>query len=185
MQKVVISGGPSTGKSTIFEALRSVYPDAYFVEEAAEIVIQTELDKKIIDTNYEPIMPVSDYRNFAPLVINQQISLEKNIPSDAKLVFMDRGIIDNLGYLAYNKIDEHTSLVHQHAESAAYTIAFFCEWLNKFEQTSIRRESPEQGLAIHKHLEDAYQSVDIPLIYLPPVSVEERLSIIDKKLSRL
>lgn len=185
MHKVIISGGPSTGKSTAFEALREIYPNALFMEEAAERVIQAELEKQSKDPEYVPIMPVTSYRAFAPLVISQQVKQEESIPPDTELAFMDRCIIDNLGYLAYNGISEHTSMIRRHARRAGYTIAFFCEWLDKFERTTIRRETPEQGLAIHQHLQAAYESVDIPLVYLPAVSVEERLTIIKQTLDTI
>ncbi|OGL30339.1 hypothetical protein A3D14_02720 [Candidatus Saccharibacteria bacterium RIFCSPHIGHO2_02_FULL_47_12] len=178
MKRVVISGGPSTGKSTTFEMLREEFPDAHFVREAAERVIKRELAKQKEDSTYDPIMPVTNYHAFAPLVMEQQIEDEANIPPDTELVFMDRCIIDNLGYLAYNGITEHVAKVHQHLRVSRYTVAFFCDWLDKFEQTEVRRETPEQGLAVHRHLEAAYGSVELQVVSLPAVSPEERIAII-------
>lgn len=178
MRKIVLSGGPSTGKSTTFEMLRQTYSDAHFVEEAAELVIKRELEKQRADPSYTPIMPLTHYRKFTPLVIAQQLSSEANIPEDTELVFMDRSLIDNLGYLEYNRITEHVSMVRRHAKAAGYAIAFFCNWLGKLEQTEIRRETEEEGLAIHRHLETAYHSSGVPVVHLPAVSVEERLTII-------
>lgn len=185
MHKIVLSGGPSTGKSTTFEALKAAYPDAHFVGEAAELVIKNELDKQLADPQYEPIMPVTHYRDFAPLVIAQQRASEASIPRDAELVFMDRCIIDNLGYLKYNGIDEYVPETQRQARLARYTIAFFCDWLGKFERTDIRRETKDEGLAIHRQLETAYHSFTIPVVHLPAVSVEERISIIRKTLADL
>jgi len=183
MRKIILSGGPSTGKSTTFELLRENYPDAYFVEEAAEIVIKNELEKQQNDSNYVPTMPVTNYKDFAPLVMAQQVASEASIPEDAELVFLDRCVIDNLGYLAHNGIEEFVQDVHRHARAAGYTIAFFCDWLGKFEQTEIRRETEEQGLAVHTHLEAAYHSSTVPVIHLPAISVEERLTIIHSTLA--
>lgn len=178
MKKVVISGGPSTGKSTIFEALKTEYPYADFVPEAAEQVIASELSKQAAEPTYEPALPVTNYYRFAPLVIARQIENESKIHDSAKLVFLDRCIIDNIGYLAYNGITDYAEDVIKYSKTAGYTIALFCDWLGKFEQTAIRHETAEQGYAVHRHLVDAYGSAGLPIVQLPAVSVEERLGII-------
>jgi len=123
--------------------LCNAFSAAHFVDEAAEKVIKKELSKQASDPNYEPIMPVTNYRLFAPLVIAQQIIDETLIPK-SDLVFMDRCIIDNLGYLAHNGITEYVPDVHRHARTAGYAIAFICDWLDKFEQTEVCRETPEE-----------------------------------------
>ena len=113
MHKIPISGGPSTGKSTTFEMLKSVYSDAHFVSEAAETVIKRELSKQQEDPTYVPIMPVTNYRKFAPLVMAQQQADEESIPEGVDLVFMDRCVIDNLGYLAHNGVVDYVEEVHR------------------------------------------------------------------------
>jgi predicted ATPase len=191
MYKIPISGGPSTGKSTIFDTLTQKYPDAHFVYEAAEIVIKRELTKQKEEPGYEPIMPVTNYRKFAPLVMAQQKENEDAIPEDADLVIMDRCVIDNLGYLAYNGITDYVSEVNRRARAANYTMAFFCDWLGFFEQTEVRRETEEQGLAIHRHLESAYHSSNINVIHLPAAttvksaSIANRLQIIESNINNL
>ncbi len=178
MRKLVLSGGPSTGKSTTFEMLKSAYSETYFVEEAAESVIEKELAKLELNPQYEIVMPVTNYTAFAPLVIAEQKSLEAKIPANAELVFMDRCIIDNLGYLAYNGLTDYVEETQQCARVGGYTLVFFCDWLGRFEQNEIRRETESEGLAIHQHLERAYQLSGVPMVYLPPVSPEKRLAII-------
>lgn len=184
MKKVVLSGGPSTGKSTTFELLKVTYPDARFVKEAAETVIERELSKQQKDPTYVPIMPVTNYREFAPLVMAQQKADEESIPGDAELVFMDRCVIDNLGYLAYNGVTEYVEEVHKRARAGRYAVAFFCDWLGKFEQSIIRRETEDEGRAVHMHLEAAYHSSVVPVVHLPAVSPDERITIIRESLER-
>lgn len=185
MHKVIISGGPSTGKSTTFNALHNLYPEAHFVEEAAEQVIKGELAQQAADPTYEPVMPVANYARFAPLVLARQIENERSIPSESKLAFLDRSIIDNLGYLAHNGISDFAAEVQSHISSANYSLVFFCDWLAKFEQTEVRRESAEEGLSIHGHLEDVYESSGLLVVHLPAVSVDERLTIIRETIDSL
>jgi predicted ATPase len=178
MRKIPISGGPSTGKTTLFNALRAEYPDAHFVEEAATTVIKKELEKQKDDPLYEPVMPVTNYRGFAPLVMAQQVADIEAIPEDAELVFLDRCIIDNLGYLAFNGVTDFVPEVRSQAKAAKFTMAFFCDWLGKFEQSDIRRETAEEGLAVHQHLEAAYHESELSVVHLPAVSVADRLQIV-------
>ncbi len=185
MRKIVISGGPSTGKSTTFEMLRERYAEAHFVSEAAEQVIKRELAKQQTDPAYVPIMPVTNYREFAPLVMAQQQADEIAIPPDAELVFMDRCVIDNLGYLAHNAVTDHIEEVKRRARLGGYSVAFFCDWLGKVEQTAIRRETDAEGLAVHQHLERAYHSSGVSVVHLPAVSPAERMLIISGTLEDL
>lgn len=185
MHKIVISGGPSTGKSTTFDMLRGSYCDAHPVVEAAELIIKDEQAKHKIDPTYEPVLPVTNYRKFVPLVLETQRILEANIPDGTEMAFLDRSFIDNLGYLAHHGLEEFVPEVEKHIKAACYTLAFFCDWLDNFEQTEIRHETPEVGLAIHRQLETAYHAADIPVVHLPKVSPEERLVIIKETLAEL
>lgn len=184
MNKVILSGGPSTGKSTTFEQLHQVYSDAYFVPEAAELVIAEELQKQKDDPIYQPILPVECYEDFAPLVIAKQIELEAQIPEDAGLVIFDRSMVDNIGYLAHNGIEEHVAQVQEHITKAEYGLVFFCDWLGKFEQTAIRHETEAEGYDIHKKLETAYNESGLDIVHLPAVSVESRLAIVHSELGK-
>ena len=46
MRKIPISGGPHTGKTTLFNALRDEFPDAHFLSEPAGIVMDREMKKE-------------------------------------------------------------------------------------------------------------------------------------------
>src|SRR6185436_19847442 len=102
--------------------------DAYFVPEAAEIVISKELAKQVADSSHIPALPVGSYDRFEPLVVAQQKASESEIPEDAELAFLDRCIYDNLGYLAYNGLHHLIPDVERHAKMASYSIVFFCDW---------------------------------------------------------
>src|SRR5688500_11159165 len=98
MRKIPISGGPHTGKTTLLNALRETYPDAYFVEATAERVIDRELAQEESRQSYQGIFPWNKYPRFARLVIDASVELESAIPDDADIVFQDRSLIDNIGY---------------------------------------------------------------------------------------
>ncbi len=178
MRKYIISGGPSTGKSTTFNLLHEIYPSAHFIPEPAEGVISRELARQAEDSSYVPTLPTVDYRKFAPLVVAESVRMEALIPKDADLVIQDRSQIDNLGYGTHYDFTDLFKEVQGHIRAARYTLAFFCDWLGKFEQTAIRLEDYDEGFDIHKKLETAYHNSGVPIVHLPPVSVEDRLAIV-------
>jgi predicted ATPase len=178
MQKIPISGGPHSGKTTLLEALKVEFPDAYFVPEPAETVITRELAKQAIDASYEPIVPWIDYTTFGPAVADESEILEGQIPSSADLVFQDRSLIDTIGYCKLNKLDRFIPEVQRRVNLARYAFALFCEPVGDYTATEIRRETAAEAQLTHDYLGRAYDQSGIPIVHLPAVSVAERLMII-------
>lgn len=178
MLKIALSGGPHSGKTTTMEALRAEYPEAYFVEEAAECVIERELGKQKKNPDYEPIMPVTHYPIFQPLVLKKAVELEQAIPEDKDVVFLDRSLVDHIGYCRLNNLEERVPEIESHIEVANYAFAFFCEPVGEYQQTAVRREDPEQAKATHDQISLAYDLSEVPVVHLPAVTVQERLQII-------
>lgn len=182
MRKIPISGGPHAGKTTLLEALKIEYPDAYFVHEPATEVIENELAVAENDPDYEPRVPWIDYSKFGPLVTSKSVELESAIPDSADLVFQDRSLIDTIAYCRLNNFDEYIPDVKKHIRIARYAIAFFCETVGEYTSTEIRRESAEEAQRTHDFLSEAYDESGIPVVHLPAISTEERLTVIKNAL---
>lgn len=102
MIKIPISGGPHTGKTTLLEALRHEFPDAYFVPEPATEVIEHELALHNSNPDYIPNVPWIDYKKFGPVVGERSVELEALIPTTARVAFQDRSLFDTIGYARLN-----------------------------------------------------------------------------------
>ncbi len=178
MRKIPISGGPHAGKTTIFEALKAEFPEAHFVPEPAEIVISRELAKQAEKPLYEPIVPWLNYDKFLPVVLEESLRLESEIPHSAKLVFQDRSLVDNIGYARVYGLDEAVPNMQRHVVAANYAFALFCEPVGTYTPTQVRRENDELAQNIHQKLAEAYEDVGIKVVHLPAVSVEDRMSLI-------
>lgn len=178
MQKILISGGPHSGKTTTVNALHEVYPDAFFVPEAAERVIHRENQKAVADPDYTPIHPVTNYPSFAPMVLKEALELESQIPKETKTVFQDRGLIDHLAYAKFNNHEVLVPEITRHIEMANYAFTFFCEQVGEHKQTDIRHESADVATQIHDHLLQAYEESGLEIVHLPAVMPEERIEII-------
>lgn len=178
MRKVPISGGPHSGKTTLLEALRSEYVDAYFVAEPAERVISRELAKQAEDATYTPNVPWIDYSKFGPEVADESVALEGEIPSGADLVFQDRSLIDTIAYCRLNGFESFIPEVERRIKVARYSLALFCEPVGTYTATDVRRETAEEANRTHDFLAEAYDHSGITVIHLPAVPVLERLSIV-------
>jgi predicted ATPase len=178
MRKIPISGGPHAGKTTTLEALKVEFPEAYFVAEPAEIVISRELAKQTADPGYVPIVPWLDYKKFCPIVTEESLRLEAEIPDNASIVFQDRSLIDNIGYCRLNGFDTFIPTVERHLVAAKYALALFCEPVGAYTATEVRRETAEEARLTHDYLSQAYDSSGVQMVHLPAVSLEDRLTII-------
>lgn len=183
MHKIPISGGPHTGKTTLHNKLKETRPDFYFVPEPAEIVINRELQKQKRNPNYIPKIPSIDYRKFCPLVIEESLKLEAEIPKDTKIAILDRSLFDTLGYCRLNSTEEFIPKINKAIKLAGYTVAIFCAPVGNYNITTTRRETAEEALITHQFLSEAYEQSRLPIIHLPPTEkVEERLAILEQAL---
>lgn len=185
MRKIPISGGPHSGKTTLLEALKSEFPAAYFVPEPAETVITRELAKQSTNPDYAPVVPWIDYSKFGPAVADESELLEADIPTATEIVFQDRSLIDTIGYARLNGFESFIPDVQRRAKLAYYAFALFCEPVGTYTATNIRRETAEEARRTHDVLAQAYDEFGIPVVHLPAVSVEERVSIVRNSIERI
>jgi predicted ATPase len=183
---IPLTGGPCSGKTTTLKALGEKYPRAFFVEEAAEIVITRELAKAASDQDYIPKVPMNPavYQEASRLILDKTVALGEAIPAVAKLVFRDRSEVDCKGYDRLNGFDAHMPELERRIKAASYSLVFFCEMLPVYEATAVRHEDAVRAQLTHDYLAQAYEESGIEVVYLPPVSIEKRLQIIEKRIEQ-
>lgn len=183
-KKIIISGGPHSGKTTLFEALREHFPGDHFIPEPAESIIDEELETAQLNPDYEPILPTTNYQAFLPKVIGRSLHLERLVPLDVDRVFLDRSLIDNMGYMALRSDMTLEHQLRKLIKHARYDHAFFLERVGVHQTTAIRRESDDVARLIHDHLFVAYTAhMDIHLTIVPPVSIVERVSLVNRAIN--
>ena len=170
-KKIVITGGPGTGKSTLINELIG---KGYTCLEEISRQITLNAKKDGIDQLFltNPLL-------FSELLLKgrQQQFLKADMFS-SEIVFFDRGLPDVLAYMDYIGDSYPQNFVNTCKESI-YDIVFILKPYEAiYKSDNERYENFEQALDIHKHLLSTYQYYNYDLIDVPFDTVENRINFI-------
>jgi predicted ATPase len=168
MEKIVLTGGPGSGKSSIILGLEEI--GEAVIREAAEDFIKLKQAQGIREPWLQP--------GFQEGILRLQLQREARIPNEAQRAFLDRGIADGLAYTDPN------SETYQRVLSAvpAYNRIFLVENLGSTETNQVRRENYQEALEIERKLEEVYKTLGYEPIKIGPGTVQERIATILKTL---
>ncbi|MDO5986588.1 ATP-binding protein [Flavivirga amylovorans] len=170
-KKIVITGGPGTGKSTLINEL---IDRGHTCLEEISRQVTLNAKKEGIDQLFltNPLL-------FSELLLKgrQQQFLDSNILS-SEIVFFDRGLPDVLAYMDYIGDSYPQSFVDT-CNDSAYDIVFILKpWEAIYKSDNERYENFEQALDIHKHLLNTYQNFNYSLIDVPFGTIKNRVDFI-------
>ena len=169
--KIVITGGPGTGKSTVIDEL--IKRKFTCMPEISRQVTLNAREKGIEQLFLtKPLL-------FSELLlegrINQFMEAEQ---VNNELVFFDRGIPDVHAYMNYISIDYPSSYVIKSNLYRYEHVFLMPPWEEIYISDNERYENFEQALAIHNHLERTYKELNYPIIEVPTGTVDERTNFI-------
>jgi len=173
LKKIVLTGGPSSGKTTLIKNLKK-FGFLCFDEVARELLIGIS----VLDSfKKNPLL-------FSKKIINKRIDhylIAENKTSNAKrnLCFFDRGIHDSIAYLNYIKVDND---YEKKLKRFNYSLIFLLELNKNFFKNDINRsESFGQSKSIHNEIELIYKKFNFEIIKVPWMDIEKRTNfILDK-----
>jgi len=161
--RVVITGGPSVGKTTIISLLEKYgYPVIH--EHATQIIKEGN------------ILPWVDRAAFQAEVLRRQMASEKGLPENGQPVFLDRGLFDGEAYYIYDKLE--IPPLFSSLDASLYTVAFLIEELPFFDVNEVRRENLDFTKQITNILEQCYTSRRVPVVRVPALPPEERVDLV-------
>lgn len=166
MQKIVLTGGPSVGKTTVIEILASRYYKV--IPEAARMIIEEEKIKN------SDALPWKDIGKFQNLVAKRQLELEAKATGD--VVFFDRGIVDGYAYCKIGNAPVPELILNDSRNR--YDKVFFLESIGIYVEDSVRSKTFEDGLKIHNKIMEAYLEFGYTPIAVPALSPERRVDFI-------
>lgn len=168
----VITGGPSTGKTTVINLL---------TEKGYKTTI--EHARHYIDTMKEEGRTVEEIRTnkrkFQLGVLDMQIEQEAELsPSDT--VFLDRAIPDAMAYYRFLNL-KYDKILLDAMKEVAYKKIFILDRL-PFVNDYARTEDEQAQKLIHQLIIEVYQSLGFPVVFVPVISPDERVEFILKNL---
>jgi predicted ATPase len=167
----VITGGPSSGKSTIIRLLKDMGYETT-IELARHYIDLQRMNGR----STEEIR--ANQRQFQHKVLNLQINSEKKL-DPKELVFLDRGLPDELAYYKYFNLEPDEKLV-EHLNDYRYRTIFILDLL-PLDKDYARTEDLAAQKALHKMIIDVYKERGEPIVFVPVLPPKERVAfILDK-----
>lgn len=168
---VVISGGPSVGKTTLIERLR---------REGHTIL--GEIGTRVINDGVHH--PARDRDAFQTEVLRRQLEEEVALRRDV-LTFCDRGLLDGAAYYLNDGLavpEQFSALDVSH-----YRVVFLLEPLDDFERDGIRPDFEDRdfSMRITPLLETCYRDAGVQVVRVPAMSVSQRIAFIQTKVDEL
>lgn len=164
----VVTGGPSTGKTTVINLLS---------EKGYKTTI--EHARHYIDTMKDEGNTIEEIRankrKFQMGILDMQIEQEAElVPGD--IIFLDRAIPDAMAYYKFLNL-EFDEILLKAMEKVSYKKIFILDRLALVNDYA-RTEDEEAQIIIHKLIIEVYQSLGFPVIFVPVISPGERVDFI-------
>ncbi len=159
--KIVITGAPCSGKTTIIEELKK-----YSIENNLGYVFVREAARDIIEEcKYDPR---NNPEKFEYDILRKRLEYEKNAEGD--IIICDRGAHDTLSYHLKEGVKPSTNLL-KNLEKFYYDLAFCLEpFKNFYEKDNARDETREEQLILAEYTKQVYEESGIKTIMIPEFS---------------
>ena len=168
----VITGGPSSGKTTTVNLLK-----------ARGYKTTIEHARHYLDTQRSNGKTVEEIRKhqaeFQLGILDMQIEQEKVISPD-DIIFLDRAIPDALAYYRFLNLNEDEKLLEE-LRIVSYKKVFILDCL-PLVQDYARTEDEAAQKKIHALLSEVYESLSFPVLHVPVLTPEQRVDFILKNL---
>tara|TARA_B100000902_G_scaffold70982_1_gene76552 strand:- start:2202 stop:2726 length:525 start_codon:yes stop_codon:yes gene_type:complete len=169
MKRIIISGAPSTGKTSIINLLKKLNYECKD-EVSREIITQQ------ININGD-IVPWKNINKFSKIILNKRIKQFNNVQT--KLCFYDRSIVDIHAYLNVSKHKINTDLISSINEFRYEKIVFYTPiWEQIYTNDDGRKENLILSKKIDLELRKSYNEFNYNIIEVPKTNIEERISFI-------
>ncbi len=170
-QKIIITGGPSSGKTSLINAL--TYADYTCMPEISRDITLQARDKGIAYLFKEnPLL-------FSQLLLEgreQQFNDAEKMA--AEIVFFDRGIPDVLAYLKFNHVDYPKTFDEKGTAYTYQKVFILPPWEEIHLTDNERYEDFDTATALFHSLSDTYKALGYQPILIPKGTIKQRMAYI-------
>jgi len=170
-QKIVIIGGPGTGKSTVLNELisRGFHCMPEISREVIKIAQEKGIDQLFLE---DPLL-------FSNLLLEgrEKQYLDANKSKDS-VVFFDRGIPDAHAYMNYSNTKYPDYFIEKSNTYKYHKVFMLPPWKEIFISDNERYETFDIAVEINHHLKKTYQEIGYEIITVPFGTVDERTNFI-------
>jgi predicted ATPase len=164
LQRIVLTGGPNSGKSTSINLLSK--KGYQIVPETARVLIGQEVSK---DSDCLPWKNVSKFQN---TLSNLQYNIEEKL--NEGFVFLDRSLVDGYAYSILDNIPV-PDIILKNAENR-YAQVFLLEILPNYNRDEARWEDEDKAKYIGELMISTYKKFGYNPIIVPVLPPEERIN---------
>ena len=171
IKKYLLTGGPSSGKTSILLEL----------ELRGEKVIRECAEDYIRVMQAKGVMKPWENLDFQDNLLKIQIRRENNYNEIPGRVFVDGGILDFYAYHEFDGREMDTKMkqdIQNHINQNPYEKTFFIDNFGICKKTDVRRENFDEGLELERLLLKYYGESNV--IHIPKGDLDERVNLILK-----
>ena len=170
----VITGGPSSGKTTTVNLLKARgYKTT--IEHARHYIDSQSINGKTVDEIRR------NQKEFQLRILEMQIEQENAISPEDE-IFLDRAIPDALAYYRFLNLPEDKKIMEA-LRNVNYKKVFIMDCLTLITDYA-RTEDEAAQKKIHALISEVYESLPFPVIHVPLLLPEERVDFILKNISQ-
>lgn len=180
----MITGGPSTGKTSVIENLQNAgylcYPEVI-----RQMTLEAKNDGVLSNFQTNPIASVSNPLDFNTKILTARLDhFNESVNQNEPIIFFDRGMPDVLAYMDYygqNVPKEFTTVVKKNRYHKVFLLPM---WQDIFVPDDERFENYDEALKINECLHSTYRKLGYDVTVVPKSSVEERTAFIIQNIIR-
>lgn len=171
MNRIIITGGPGFGKSSIIDELEKRGYNV-FHEVSREII---EVQKK----SGGDAVPWKDHHAFNEAVFKGRLEHFHAATNGHKLYFFDRGLPDSLAYLKADENDVPDHFITEVKLNAYYHRVFYTPyWEDIYKKDAQRWEELEYVKKVDANLRMFYTELGYELVEIPKTDISSRVDFI-------
>jgi predicted ATPase len=164
----VITGGPSSGKSTVIRNLKDLgYKTT--AELARHYIDLQRMNGRSIDEIR------ANQRQFQHKILNLQVELERRLDPEEQ-VFLDRALPDEIAYYKYFGLEPDEKLV-ECLKTASYRKIFIMDLL-PLDSDYARTEDKQAQEDLHNLIIETYKQRHEPIVFVPVLPIKERVQFV-------